>query len=143
MAYWLLKTEPGSYAFADLLREGRTAWTGVKNPAAQKNLRAMRAGDGAAVYHTGDEKAAVGIAEVVRPAYPDPSAAGQLSCVDLVPRQPLAAPVTLAALRAHPAFAGSPLVTQGRLSVVRLDAAQWKALLGLSKKVGGGAGPRR
>jgi len=133
MAYWLLKTEPGSYAFADLQREGRTAWTGVKNPTAQKNLRAMKVGDRAAVYHTGDEKAAVGIAEVVRQAYPDPSAGGNLSCVDLVPRQPLAAPVTLAELKAHPAFAGSPLVTQGRLSVVPLDAAQWKALQGLAK----------
>lgn len=133
MAYWLLKTEPGSYAFADLQREGRTSWTGVKNPAAQKHLRAMRKGDRAAVYHTGDEKAAVGIAEVAREAYPDATAGGDLACVDLVPVQPLPAPVTLAALKAHPAFAGSPLVRQGRLSVVPLDAAQWAALERLAR----------
>ncbi len=131
MAYWLLKTEPGSYAFADLQREGRTAWTGVKNPVAQRNLKAMKAGDRAAVYHTGDEKAAVGVAEVVKAAYPEPG--GTLSCVDLAPREPLAAPVPLAALKAHPAFAGSPLVSQGRLSVVPLTAEQWKALQALAK----------
>jgi predicted RNA-binding protein with PUA-like domain len=133
MAYWLLKTEPGSYAFADLQREGRTAWTGVKNPTAQKHLRAMKAGDRAAVYHTGDEKAAVGVAEVARAAYPDPGGGGALSCVDLTPVEPLPAPVALAALKAHPAFEGSPLVSQGRLSVVPLDAAQWKALLALAR----------
>lgn len=133
MAYWLLKTEPGSYAFADLVREGRTAWTGVKNPTAQKHLRAMKAGDRAAVYHTGDEKAAVGVAEVAREAYPDPGGGGALACVDLVPREPLPAPVALGALKAHPAFAGSPLVRQGRLSVVPLTAEQWKALQALAK----------
>jgi len=134
MALWLLKTEPSAYSFADLQRDGATAWTGVASPAAQKNLRAMRAGDRAAVYHTGVEKAAVGIAEVARQAYPDPSSGGNLSCVDLVPQEALERPVTLAALKAHPAFAGSPLVTQGRLSVVPLDAAQWKALLGLARR---------
>lgn len=133
MAYWLLKTEPGSYAFADLQREGRTAWTGVANPVAQRHLRAMKKGDRAAIYHTGGEKAAVGVAEVAGEAYPDPSADGKLACIDLVPVKPLPAPAPLAALKAHPAFADSPLVRQGRLSVVPLTAEQWKAMELLAK----------
>jgi predicted RNA-binding protein with PUA-like domain len=135
MAHWLLKTEPGAYAFADLVREGRTAWTGVKNPAAQKHLRAMQAGDEVLVYHTGDEKAAVGVARVARAAHPDPtSPGGKLACVDLEPGAALASPVTLASLKAHPAFAGSPLVSQGRLSVVPVTPAQWKVVLALAAR---------
>ncbi len=134
MASWLLKTEPGSYSFADLQRDGKTAWTGVANPVAQRNLREMRMGDRAIVYHTGDEKAAVGLARVVREAYPDPTAkTGKLACVDLAPVAPLAALVSLAALKADPAFADSPLVKQGRLSVVPLSEAQLKALERLAK----------
>jgi len=133
MAYWLLKTEPGAYAFADLEREGTTAWTGVANPVAQRNLRAMAVGDRAAIYHTGKEKAAVGVAEVTRAAYPDPGAVG-LRCVDLAPVAPLPSPVPLADLKASPAFAGSPLVSQGRLSVVPLTAAQWTALEALARR---------
>lgn len=129
MAYWLLKTEAGAYSFADLQREGRTAWTGVRNPSAQRNLKAMRPGDRAVIYHTGDEKAAVGVAEVARSAYPDPTDRTRvLACVDLSPAGPLPGPVTLAAMKAHPAFAGSPLVRQGRLSVVPLTEEQWAAI---------------
>ncbi len=131
MAHWLLKTEPSTYAFEDLVREGRTAWTGVANPQAQLNLRAMAVGDEVAVYHTGAVKAAVGLGAVARAAYPDPGGGGKLACVDLKAGKALGAPVTLAALKEAPAFAGSPLVTQGRLSVVPLTAAQWKALLAL------------
>jgi len=134
MAHWLLKTEPSTYAFDDLLREKRTAWTGVANPQAQLNLKAMKAGDEVAVYHTGSVKAAVGLGAVARAAYPDPTGEGKLVCVDLKAGKPLAAPVTLAALKEAKAFAGSPLVTQGRLSVVPLTAAQWKALLALAGK---------
>jgi predicted RNA-binding protein with PUA-like domain len=135
MACWLLKTEPSAYSFGDLQSEGRTAWTGVKNPVAQRNLRDMRVGDRALVYHTGDEKAAVGVAEVVRAAYPDPGdKAGARSCVDLAPREALARPVTLSAMKAHPDFAGSPLLKQGRLSVVPLTAAQWEAVAALARK---------
>lgn len=134
MACWLLKTEPSAYSFANLQAERRTAWTGVRNPVAQRNLKSMAVGDRAVVYHTGDEKAAVGLAEVVRSAYPDPSdGAGTLSCVDLAPVRPLAAPVGLAAMKGHPAFAGSPLLKQGRLSVVPLTAPQWKAIEELSR----------
>lgn len=130
MAAWLLKTEPSAYAFADLLREGTTAWTGVKNPQARLHLKAMKVGDAVAVYHTGAEKAAVGLGAVARAAYPEP--AGGVA-VDVEAGPPLAAPVPLAALKAEKAFAGSPLLTQGRLSVVPLTAAQWKALLKLGK----------
>jgi predicted RNA-binding protein with PUA-like domain len=134
MALWLLKTEPSAYSFADLRRDGVTAWTGVANPTAQKNLRAMKVGDRAFVYHTGDEMAAVGVGRVVRAAYADPTAGDpRLCCVDLKPLAELRTPVPLAALKGDPAFLGSPLVTQGRLSVVPLSAAQGKALERLAR----------
>ncbi len=133
MATWLLKTEPSAYAFDDLLREGTTAWSGVKNPQARLHLKAMKAGDAVAVYHTGGEKAAVGLGAVARAAYPDAAGGAGAVCVDVKSGARLAAPVTLAALKAEKAFAGSPLLTQGRLSVVPLTAAQWKALLRLGR----------
>jgi predicted RNA-binding protein with PUA-like domain len=126
---WLLKTEPGEYAYDDLEREGRARWDGVKNPAAQRNLREMKAGDRVLVYHTGDEKAVVGEAEVVREAYPDPKyPTGKLVVVDLEPRGRLPQKVTLAEIKGIVLFAESPLVRQGRLSVVPLTAEQWKAI---------------
>jgi predicted RNA-binding protein with PUA-like domain len=126
---WLLKTEPGTYSFADLEREGRGRWDGVTNPLALRNLRAMKKGDRVLLYHTGAEKAVVGTAEVVREAYPDPKAkGGRLVVVDVEPRGRLARPVPLAEIKAMPEFAESPLVRQGRLSVVPIDAAQWRAL---------------
>jgi predicted RNA-binding protein with PUA-like domain len=128
---WLLKTEPSTYGYDDLEREGRAVWDGVTNPVALRNLRAMKEGDRVVVYHTGDEKAAVGLAEVVRAAYPDPKAGDpKLVVVDLKPKGRLAEPVSLADIKKMPLFAESPLVRQGRLSVVPLDAAQWKALSG-------------
>lgn len=133
MAAWLLKTEPSAYAFADLRREGTTAWTGVKNAQARLHLKAMRPGDAVAVYHTGAEKAAVGLGAVVRAAYPEPAGGAGAVAVDVKAGAPLAAPVPLAALKAERAFAGSPLLAQGRLSVVPLTAAQWKALLRLGR----------
>jgi predicted RNA-binding protein with PUA-like domain len=126
---WLVKTEPGTYSFDDLEREGRAVWDGVSNPVALKNLRAMKVGDPVIIYHTGDERAAVGRAEVVKAAYPDPKQGDdRLVVVDLKAKGRLPAPVPLATLKALPAFKDSPLVRQGRLSVVPLDAAQWKAL---------------
>jgi predicted RNA-binding protein with PUA-like domain len=133
MATWLLKTEPSAYAFDDLLRERTTAWTGVKNPQARLHLKAMKAGDEVAVYHTGGVKAAVGLATVRRAAHPDPAGGPGGVAVDLKAGARLAAPVTLAALKAEPVFSGSPLLTQGRLSVVPLTAAQWKVLLKLAR----------
>jgi predicted RNA-binding protein with PUA-like domain len=128
VTFWLLKTDPDAYAFADLARERRTAWTGVANPQAQANLRAMKVGDRAVVYHSG-EKRAVGTAEVVRAAVPDPEGdGGRLVCVEVKALAALRRPVPLAALQAERAFAGSPLLRQGRLSVVPLTAAQWRAV---------------
>jgi len=128
---WLLKTEPGSYSYDDLERDGGTTWDGVTNPVALKNIRAMKVGDRAIVYHTGDQKAAVGIATVTKAPYPDPKAGdAKRVVVDLAPVGRLKAPVTLAAIKAMAVFEESPLVRQGRLSVVPLDAAQWKALEG-------------
>jgi predicted RNA-binding protein with PUA-like domain len=135
MAYWLLKTEPEQYAFEDLLRDGTTAWTGVKNAQAQANLRAMKEGDRAIVYHSG-EKRAVGVAEVVRSAYVDPASdGGEFVCVDVRALAPLPAPVPLEALKLEPAFAGSALLRQGRLSVVPLSPAEWRDLAELAEVI--------
>lgn len=125
MAYWLLKTEPGDYSWDDLVRDGTTRWSGVTNAQAQGNLRAMRPGDRAVVYHSG-EKRAVGIAEVVTAAYPDPGRDGP--CVDVRALEPLPAPVPLAALKQEATFEGSVLLRQGRLSVVPLTPAEWRGL---------------
>lgn len=132
VSMWLLKTEPGTYSYDDLEREKETRWDGVANPVALKNLRAMKAGDRVVVYHTGSEKAAVGLAEVLRAAYPDPKHP-KLAVVDLVARGRLPRPVTLAEIKARPAFADSPLVRQGRLSVVPLTAEQMKFLTGAAR----------
>jgi predicted RNA-binding protein with PUA-like domain len=131
MAYWLLKTEPSDYAWDDLVAEGTTRWTGVTNPQATGNLRAMRAGDRVIVYHSG-EKRAVGVAEVVKTAYADPAGEGGATCVDVRALGPLAAPVPLDALKLEPAFEGSVLLRQGRLSVVPLSPAEWRALEALA-----------
>jgi predicted RNA-binding protein with PUA-like domain len=126
---WLMKTEPDAYGYADLEREGRTTWDGVNNPAALKNLAAMQVGDRVVIYHTGGEKAAVGTAHVVRAAYADPKAGDpRRLVVDLEAGARLKRPVTLAEIKADRTFADSPLVRQGRLSVVALTAAQWAVL---------------
>ncbi len=145
MAYWLLKTEPSSYSWDDLLKEGTTRWTGVSNPQAQGNLKAMKTGDRAVIYHSG-EKRAVGVAEVVKTAYPDPTGAPGLVCVDVRADEPLPAPVPLEALKQEAAFAGSALLRQGRLSVVPLSPAEWRnleAVAGVIAKTGGPKGKRR
>ena len=127
---WLLKTEPSEYAYDDLERAGRATWDGVTNPVALRNLAGMKPGDEAIVYHTADQKAAVGLARVTRAAYPDPKGKNpKRLVVDLEPVARLARPVSLARIKALPVFADSPLVRQGRLSVVPLNAAQWAALL--------------
>jgi predicted RNA-binding protein with PUA-like domain len=126
---WLLKTEPSEYAYDDLEREGEAVWDGVANPAALKNLRAMKVGDRAFIYHTGDVRAVVGVAEVTRAAHPDPRSKNpKLVVVGLKPVGRLATPVGLPEIKSLDVFAQSPLVRQGRLSVVPLDAAQWKAI---------------
>jgi predicted RNA-binding protein with PUA-like domain len=142
MAYWLLKTEPGAYGWDDLVREGTTAWTGVSNAQAQSNLRAMQPGDRVIIYHSG-EKRAVGVAEVVRTAYQDPSSGDGGVCVDVKAIEPLPAPVPLAALKQEPAFEGSALVRQGRLSVVPLSPAEWSDLVALAQIIAKTGGLRR
>jgi predicted RNA-binding protein with PUA-like domain len=125
--YWLLKSEPGDYAFADLERDGRTVWDGIRNNAALKHMRAMQPGDQALIYHTGKERQAVGLAEVVSPPYGDPLV------VDVQAVRRLAQPVTLAAIKADPFFADFALVRQGRLSVVPVSAEQWERLLHMAE----------
>jgi predicted RNA-binding protein with PUA-like domain len=132
MACWLLKTEPGSYGFADLLREGSTVWEGVVNALAQKHLRAARQGDEALVYHTGDEKAVVGVARIASDPYPDPhDAAGKRVVVDLEPVRRLPAAVTLAEIKADPAFRDFDLVRNSRLSVMPVPEPLRARLLAL------------
>jgi predicted RNA-binding protein with PUA-like domain len=130
---WLLKTEPGDYSFADLERDGRTTWDGVANNVALKHMRSMRRGDEAIVYHTGDERRAVGLARVVSDPYPDPAGAGPRSLVvDVEPVRRLPRPVTLAQVKADPAYAGFDLVRQPRLSVMPVPPALWRRLLALA-----------
>lgn len=123
---YLLKTEPTVYSFADLQREKTTIWDGVTNPVALKNLRGMKPGERLVIYHTGDDKSAVGTAEVVSVDTTDP----RNPQVRIKAGKALAKPVTLAEVKAHKLFADSPLVRQGRLSVVPLSAAQYKFLTG-------------
>jgi predicted RNA-binding protein with PUA-like domain len=131
--HWVLKTEPSEYAFADLVRERRTRWEGVSNPVALKHLRSMLEGDDALIYHTGNEKALIGLARIASGPYPDPSAKDpRLVVVDVEAGQRLPRPVTLAEVKADPAFADLGLVRQGRLSVVPVEPAQWKRLLGMA-----------
>jgi predicted RNA-binding protein with PUA-like domain len=135
MPRWLLKTEPATYAWADLVRDGRAVWDGVKNPAALRHLRAMQPGDEVFLYHTGDEKAVVGIARVVAAAYPDPKAKDPgLVVVDLEPVRPLGSPVTLRAVKADPWFRDFALVRVPRLSVMPVSAEQWKRILGMQRR---------
>ena len=129
MAYWLLKTEPSTYSWNDLVKAKRAVWDGVKNPTALRNLREMKVGDQAFIYHTGDEKAIIGIAKVVKAAYPDPKAGDDsLVVVDLEPVKALKAPVTLASIKADKQFAAWALVRISRLSVMPVTPEHWKAL---------------
>lgn len=128
--FWLLKTEPDCYNWADLVREGRTVWDGVANNVALKHMRDMRPGDEALIYHTGDERQAIGRAEIISEPYPDPQASDpKLVVVDVRPLAPLPHPVTLADVKAEPSFADFALVRQSRLSVVPVTAEQWQRML--------------
>jgi predicted RNA-binding protein with PUA-like domain len=126
MAAYLLKTEPSVYSFADLQREGETVWDGVTNPAAIRFLRGMKSGDNLVIYHTGDERTAVGTASVVSVDAGDP----KVPLVRIKAGKPVKQPHTLAAIKGHKLFADSPLVSQGRLSVVPLTGEQWTWLTG-------------
>jgi len=123
---YLLKTEPTQYSFADLQKDKKTVWDGVHNPVALRNLAAMKPGDKLIIYHTGDDKSAVGTASVVSVKDPEP----KNPQIEIAAGKPLAKPVSLAELKANKLFSTSPLVKMGRLSVVPLTAEQYKSLTG-------------
>jgi predicted RNA-binding protein with PUA-like domain len=134
MARWLLKTEPDCYAWDQLVKDKRTVWDGVANATALKHIRTMKKGDVALIYHTGDERAAVGVAEVVSDPYPDPKEGDEkLVVVDLKAKAKLKQPVTLSDIKADPAFAGWDLLRIGRLSVVPVPDAMWNRIEELAK----------
>lgn len=129
MAYWLLKSEPSDWSWADQAKAGAAAWSGVKNPQALKNLKAMTKGDLCFFYHTGNQRAIVGTVSVARAFYPDPrDKTGRFGMVDVKAERPLKAPVTLDTIKNEAAFKDFALVRQGRLSVVPVDAKRWISL---------------
>jgi predicted RNA-binding protein with PUA-like domain len=130
---WLVKEEPTHYNFEALIKDGRTAWTGVKNPLAQKHLKSIRKGDKVFYYHTGNEKQIVGIARALSDAYQDSKdKTGKLSAFDLGPVKRLRKPVTLAAIKGDGRFTTFPLVKMSRLSVMPVTDAEWKAIEAMS-----------
>ncbi|HMB96568.1 MAG TPA: EVE domain-containing protein [Tepidisphaeraceae bacterium] len=134
MAHWLLKTEPDCYNWDQLVRDKKARWDGVANATALKNIRSMKQGDTAFVYHTGDERAIIGIAQIISDPYPDPKAEDdRIAVVDLKPLKKLDNPVTLDAIKSDPTFAGWELVRISRLGVMPVPAAMWKRIEKLSK----------
>jgi len=126
---WLFKEEPTHYSYDDLVRDGKTSWTGVRNPLAQKHLRSVQKNDRIFYYHTGDVKAVVGVAKAAGAAYPDPAdKTGKLYAVDVVPVKKLKSPVTLAAIKADKTFASFPLVRMPRLSVMPVPDDLWERI---------------
>ena len=131
--HWMVKSEPASYSWDQFVREGRAAWTGVRNFQARNNLRAMKTGDPVLFYHSVTGKEVVGIAKVAREAYLDPTADEPgWDCVDLVPAKPLKKSVTLTTIKAAPGLKGIALLKQSRLSVMPLTDAEYAAILKLS-----------
>src|SRR5437588_3793010 len=131
--YWLVKSEPDSYSWRDLIADGKTSWTGVRNFTARNNLRSMHVGDEVLFYHSVTDKAVVGIAKVVRAAYADPTAKeGDWSTVDLAPIKPLHDPVTLDQIKGRRSLRNSSLIRQSRLSVHALTAAEFREIVSLS-----------
>ena len=135
MAYWLLKTEPSCYSWDDLQREKKATWDGVANATALKHIRSMKKGDLAMIYHTGDQRQAVGVAEITSSPYADPKEHDEkLAVVDLKPKKKLPQPVGLDVIKADKTFAGWDLLRIGRLSVVPVPPAMWKRIEELSKQ---------
>ena len=135
---WLFKEEPTHYSYDDLVRDGKTSWSGVRNAVAQKHLRGVKKGDRILYYHTGDEKAVVAIARAASDAYPDPQdREGKLYAVDVAPLEKLPRPVTLKAIKGEPSLKEMPLVRIGRLSVMPVSEKEWEKILSLSEKSGG------
>src|ERR687888_502434 len=132
--YWLIKSEPDVYPYSQLEAEGRTEWNGIRNFEARNNLRAMTPGDLCLYYHTGDEKALVGVARVVSAARPDSTAPGEdWAAVDVEPLKALSRPVTLAEVKANKSLKTFPLVTRSRLSVAPVPAEQFERILQMAK----------
>jgi predicted RNA-binding protein with PUA-like domain len=133
MAHWLMKSEPFKYSWDDLVKDGRTHWNGVRNHQAALYLKSMVVGDQVFFYHSNEGLAVVGIANVVRTAYPDPSdEKGRFVMVDIAPVRPLDHPVTLAQMKAEPGLAGMKMFQQFRLSVLPVTAPEWDTILALS-----------
>ena len=131
--YWLVKSEPDAYSWGDLAKEKKTSWTGVRNFKARNNLRSMRVGDEVLFYHSVTDKAVVGIAKLVRSAYPDPTAKeGDWSTVDLAPVKPLRNPVTLDQIKVRRPLRNISLIRQSRLSVHALTASEFREIVNLS-----------
>jgi predicted RNA-binding protein with PUA-like domain len=132
--HWLVKQEPEAYSWTTFVKDGKTAWTGVRNFQARNNLRTMKKGDPVLFYHSVSEKQVVGLAQVEREAYPDPTATdGDWSAVDLAPVRALARPVSLEMIKADKILKDLPLVRQSRLSVTPVSAAQFNRLLALAE----------
>ena len=131
---WLFKEEPSSYSFDDFAKDGKATWSGVKNPVAQKHLHAVKRGDLVFYYHTGNEKAVVGIAKATGDAYADPKdKTGKAAVVDVAPVRRLAHPVTLAAIKADASFKTFALVRISRLSVMPVTDAEWRRIEKMSE----------
>lgn len=135
MAYWLAKTEPSTYSWPRFVTEKRAVWDGVRNAQARNNLASMKKGDEVLIYHSGDDRAVMGIAKVAKSAYPDPSADGdpRWLCVDLTAGRALPIPVTLSTIKQTPSLKEIALIRQSRLSVMPLDDASWATILKLGK----------
>ena len=133
MAHWLLKSEPFKFSWDQLVKDGRTHWDGVRNHQAAINLKAMAVGDTAFFYHSNEGKEIVGVAEIVRTAYPNPTdEAGRFVMVDVVPVKPVKRPVTLAEMKATPALADLALIRQSRLSVVPVSDEHWSIIMAMA-----------
>jgi predicted RNA-binding protein with PUA-like domain len=129
MKYWLMKTEPGSWSWDDQVKKGVEPWNGVRNHQAANNMKAIKTGDRAFFYHSVKEKSIVGIVEICREYYPDPSdASGRFGMVDVKTVAPVPNPVTLADIKADPRLSELPLLKQSRLSVMPIDAKSWKLI---------------
>ena len=136
-SFWLVKQEPSSYSWSDFLADGETSWTGVRNFSARNNLRKMRTGDEVLFYHTGDEKSVIGIAKVIRTAYPDPTAKeGGWSTVDLAAIKALEGPVTLRDIKNNSRLKGIPLIRQSRLSVMPLAEPEFREIVNMADQGG-------
>jgi predicted RNA-binding protein with PUA-like domain len=134
---WLVKEEPDHYGFDELVKDGRAVWSGVRNALAQKHLRAIEKGDRIFYYHTGDERAVVGVAKALSDAYPDPEdASGKYAAVDIAPVERVPRPVTLAEIKADPAFKDFALVRIARLSVMPVTDAEWARIEGMAAGAG-------